>query len=97
MTDYYFKHVRGPHFTCAKFTDSDQPEDVYKMTYNQHHEVCDCPSYKQPCKHIKMLQEAIEQTGGGDPISSIYFDDQKNEWTDNPLYTNRASEKLDGE
>lgn len=77
MTEYIFRSTGGSHYEVTKLTDEGATDKVYKITYNQHNQVCNCPSWKQPCKHIGWIQTWLEEQGGQD---GLVYDDQEDSW-----------------
>ncbi len=79
---YYIRPLSNlrESFEVAKF-DPDEvvPIDTYITNVKQ--EACTCPSYKQPCKHVKMVTKWIAQEK---PIGT-YFDDQTDSFHNTPF------------
>lgn len=96
MTHYYFS-IEDPsknRFRIGKF-DPDQtyPLDTYTITYNEHHQVCDCPAYKPRCKHIEWFEIWRDEYG---LKPGLYYDDKTHVWMDTELAdTSEMSEMLD--
>lgn len=83
MTQYWFRFVDDKsRLQCAKFEDGEsRPMDVYTITYNPHHQVCDCPAYTAKCKHLKMVQRYLELVAEyGENALGVYYDDKAADW-----------------
>lgn len=64
MTHYFIRHVHVPDegkYLVAKMDDDFNVLDTYNMVLNKYHEVCNCPAYKTPCKHLRYLKEWLAQ------------------------------------
>ena len=55
MTDYFIRQTKPNQYEIAKFDElrSSPPEQFY--TYRVIGDTCTCPSYKIPCKHIRLI------------------------------------------
>jgi len=79
---YVFCYETGTRFRLSKWIEGDEiPTATYNITYNEHSQVCDCPSYKQPCKHIAMITEWLEQPHP----ERTYFNGESGTWQPHPF------------
>lgn len=61
MTHYFFHDKSGGKYMVAKMDNDFNVVDSYDMVLNKYHEVCNCPAYKTPCKHLRYLKEWLAQ------------------------------------
>ena len=81
MTHYFFRHehtLGEGKFTVAKMDKNFEFIGTYSIVLNKYNEQCNCPSYKQPCKHMRYLKEWLAQ-----PIEvrhRMHFNDKSGLW-----------------
>ncbi len=61
MTHYFFQNASAGRYTVAKMDDDFNVLDTYDIIVSKHHEVCNCPAWKSPCKHLRYLKEWLAQ------------------------------------
>ena len=92
MTDYVIHRIKGFNYRVAKFEEGKtEPKDVYMVNMGEKRQDCDCPSYKTICKHIKMLDEWMQQ----DSPDTTYFDDVTGKWVDTGIIALTMDQFLD--
>jgi len=61
VTHYFFHNTGHGQYSVAKMDKDFEVLDIYKITINEHHEVCDCPAWSAKCKHLRYLREWLAQ------------------------------------
>jgi hypothetical protein len=61
MTHYFFHNTGAGEYSVHKMDKDFEFLDTYDIILNEHHEVCNCPAYKTPCKHLRYVKEWLAQ------------------------------------
>lgn len=78
MTHYHIRELKDGRVEIAKFApDDDMPLDTYHLKGT----TCTCPSFKIPCKHVKMVAAWRQQSEHW----KKYYDDKLQEFVVNPV------------
>ena len=81
-------HDNALRFYLTKYTRSvfEEPLSTYRILWNKHNRACDCPSHKQPCKHIDLIQRWLEHARKNDvTVEEVVYDDMDDTFTASPL------------
>ncbi len=61
MTHYFFQDMQEGKYTVSKMDKNFDFVGAYNLVLAKNSEVCDCPSYRKPCKHMRYLKEWLAQ------------------------------------
>lgn len=93
MTNYFF-HARPKEvYLIHKMTEDFEFQDTYRAIFNEHNQICDCPAWKSPCKHLGLLEQWL-----GFPMSmrhKYHYNDQTHRWEEPPEDSHLCLEELD--
>lgn len=65
LPEYVIGKLGGGVYTVAKFEQTTEPTQVYKVEFTSKGPKCDCPAWTlgrtRPCKHCKMVQDKLNR------------------------------------